>query len=154
MQAIETFWYSCLKHFENALNAQQFNTWIKPLQLDLSQCDDNSPVLIAPNRFVLQWVKENFIPHIEVMAQQHFAREIHFQLILGNSVEAKTINGENNIRNMSEQAIPAVSVKPASKKKNVSQLNPNFTFDSFVTGKANQLARAGAIQVAERPGIA
>ena len=154
MQAIEIFWYSCLKHFENALNAQQFNTWIKPLQLDLSQCNDNSPVLIAPNRFVLQWVKENFIPHIEVMAQQHFAREIHFQLILGNSVEAKTINGENNIRNMSEQAIPAVPVKPVSKKKNVSQLNPNFTFDSFVTGKANQLARAGAIQVAERPGIA
>ena len=61
--------------------------------------------------------EENFIPHIEVMAQQHFAREIRFQLILGNSAEAKTINGENNIRNMSEQAIPAVPVGQLPRKR-------------------------------------
>lgn len=155
MQAIETFWYSCLKHFEKALNAQQFNTWIKPLQLDTSGCNGSDPVLIAPNRFVLQWVKDNFIPHIEVMAQQHFSKEIHFQLILGNTIEAKPHNDENSRnRNISDHTASTIAAKPVTKKRNASQLNPNFTFDSFVTGKANQLARAGAIQVAERPGIA
>ncbi|SDH03130.1 MULTISPECIES: chromosomal replication initiator protein DnaA [unclassified Nitrosomonas] len=155
MQAIETFWYSCLKHFKKELNAQQFNTWIKPLQLDTSEGCDDQPVLIAPNGFVLQWVKDNFIPHIEVMAQQHFSKKIHFQLILGNTAEAKTSNDENlhNV-NVSNRSVQTIAAKPASKKRNASHLNPNFTFDSFVTGKANQLARAGAIQVAERPGIA
>ena len=156
MQAIETFWYSCLKHFEKELNAQQFNTWIKPLRLDTSEKCDDQPVLIAPNRFVLQWVKDNFIPHIEVMAQKHFSKEIHFQLILGNTSEAKSSTNENHralsINDSSAQTI--ATIKPVTKKRNASQLNPNFTFDSFVTGKANQLARAGAIQVAERPGIA
>lgn len=153
MQAIETFWYSCLKHFEKELNAQQFNTWIKPLQLNASECNDENLVLIAPNRFVLLWVKDNFIPKIEVMAQQHFSRKIHFQLILGNTVDAIIPNDENS-RVVSDNTAPAIATKPVPKKRNASQLNPNFTFDSFVTGKANQLARAGAIQVAERPGIA
>lgn len=154
MQAIENFWYSCLKHFAKELNAQQFNTWIKPLQLDTSGSNVGDPVLIAPNRFVLQWVKDNFIPHIEVMAQQHFSKEIHFQLILGNTAEAKTHNDETSC-NVNNHAVSTIATKkPVFKKKNTSQLNPNFTFDSFVTGKANQLARAGAIQVAERPGVA
>lgn len=153
MQAIETFWYSCLKHFEKELNAQQFNTWIKPLQLNASECNDENLVLIAPNRFVLLWVKDNFIPKIEVMAQQHFSRKIHFQLILGNTVDAITSHDENS-RSVSDNTAPVIATKPVTKKRNASQLNPNFTFDSFVTGKANQLARAGAIQVAERPGIA
>ncbi|SDW64420.1 chromosomal replication initiator protein DnaA [Nitrosomonas communis] len=154
MQAIETFWYSCLKHFKKELNAQQFNTWIKPLQLDISENCNDQPILIAPNRFVLQWVKDNFIPHIEVMAQQHFSKKIHFQLILGNTFDTKISNDESSHHVNNNSPVQSLITKPVPKKRNASHLNPSFTFDSFVTGKANQLARAGAIQVAERPGIA
>ncbi len=67
-QSLNTFWLSCLDHFRKELNAQQFNTWIKPLQIDPAFNGDHEVVLIAPNRFVSQWVKDNFIAHIENMA--------------------------------------------------------------------------------------
>lgn len=159
MQEFEAFWYTCLKHFEKELNAQQFNTWIKPLQLDISESCNDQPILIAPNRFVLQWVKDNFIPHMEAMAQQHFSKKIQFQLVLGDITAKKTAPKVNPIVDLpseDEMASTVPIVEPTLSKKVSTKhcLNPNFTFDNFVTGKANQLARAGAIQVAERPGTA
>ena len=64
MPAIESFWLFCLAHFEKELSAQQFNTWIKPLRLD-NASSTFEPTLIAPNRFVMQWVKDNFLTRIE-----------------------------------------------------------------------------------------
>ena len=89
MVTMDTFWLSCLKRFETELNAQQFNTWIKPLQLSLSSAH-NELILVAPNRFVLQWIKDNFLPRIEQMAENHFSRNIHFQLKLADNVLEKT----------------------------------------------------------------
>ena len=151
MQAFNTFWLSCLDHFRNELNAQQFNTWIKPLELEGNNHDNETEVIIiAPNRFVLQWVQDNFISHIKKMAKEHFSKEIQFHLkiadpaqIAKNSTQIEKIVSTSN-----------ATIRPKINKKTSSQLNPIFTFDNFVTGKANQLARAGAIQVAESPGIA
>ena len=148
MQTINTFWLSCLEYFKNELNAQQFNTWINPLQLDSSHTDNSSPILIAPNKFVLQWVKDNFLLHINKMAKIHFSHEIQFQLKLADQE-----NQVKEIKPVSKQK-PKKIVNNVTKKDNPSRLNPNFTFDTFVTGKANQLARAGAIQVASSPGTA
>lgn len=154
MQAFNTFWLSCLEHFRNELNAQQFNTWIKPLQLESGDLDNDAEViLVAPNRFVLQWVQDNFISHIKTMAEEHFAREIRFHLKIAEiSDQPKPVNKHSKKEKKASTTVP-----PTQPKKNPrlnSQLNPNFTFGNFVTGKANQLARAGAIQVAESPGIA
>ena len=139
MLAMHTFWLSCLGHFEKELSAQQFNTWIKPLRLDLSHTE-HEPILVAPNRFVMQWIKDHFLSRIEQMAEKHFSQDIRFQLKLADQDSAK--------------ATTSVAENITSREKPPSRLNPSFTFNSFVTGKANQLARAGAIQVAERPGVA
>ncbi|MGG7054996.1 chromosomal replication initiator protein DnaA [Nitrosomonas sp. ANs5] len=157
MQKIKTFWHACLEHFKQELNGQQFNTWIKPLKLESSSDEDNTLVLTAPNRFVLQWIKDNFIMHIEEMAQNHFHEPIHIKLAIYDAQENGSITNTAVPIKKNEAAKEAVTGRlraVTSKKSNPSQLNPNFTFDAFVTGKANQLARAGAIQVAERPGIA
>lgn len=158
MQKLKTFWHSCLEHFKQELNGQQFNTWIKPLRLEASPSEENVLILIAPNRFVLQWIKDNFITRIEEMAQNYFTEKIHFALALHDSSENQ---GQADLAPVSQkieatqEPVSANKVRPVvTKKTNPSKLNPTFTFDSFVTGKANQLARAGAIQVAERPGIA
>lgn len=148
MQTINTFWLSCIEYFKNELNAQQFNTWINPLQLDISHNDNSKPILIAPNKFVLQWVKDNFLLSINKMAKSHFSHDIQFQLKLADQNKALIINQPI------EERKPQKIIKTVTKKSNPSQLNPNFTFDTFVTGKANQLARAGAIQVAGSPGTA
>ncbi|GKS68021.1 chromosomal replication initiator protein DnaA [Nitrosomonas sp. PY1] len=168
MQSLNTFWLSCLDHFKKELNAQQFNTWIKPLQIDPTSNSDEGVVLIAPNRFVSQWVRDNFIHHIEIMARNYFAKEIAFNLKLSEPVEVKN----NALQTPPPLPQPIISTPPESvmhlrdtdssnsnnpygaNKKNLSRLNPNFTFDNFVTGKANQLARAGAMQVSQSPGIA
>jgi len=157
MQKLKTFWHSCLEHFKQELNGQQFNTWIKPLRLEASPNEENVLILIAPNRFVLQWIKDNFITRIEEMAQSHFSEKIHFALALYDSSENETqadLVPVSQKSGATQEPIPARVRPVVAKKTNPSQLNPTFTFDAFVTGKANQLARAGAIQVAERPGIA
>jgi chromosomal replication initiator protein len=157
MQKLKTFWHSCLEHFKQELNGQQFNTWIKPLRLEASPNEENVLILIAPNRFVLQWIKDNFITRIEEMAQSHFTEKIHFALALYDSSEneAQADLVPVSQKSGAKQEPISARVRPVvAKKTNPSQLNPTFTFDAFVTGKANQLARAGAIQVAERPGIA
>lgn len=154
MQSLNTFWLSCLDHFRKELNAQQFNTWIKPLQIDPSLNNDSEVVLIAPNRFVSQWVKDNFIVHIEEMAQAYFSKKIQFNLKLADQTETKNILPEQAPDQVQDVPKPESDTSATSAKKNPSRLNPNFTFENFVTGKANQLARAGAIQVAESPGTA
>lgn len=153
-QSLNTFWLSCLDHFRKELNAQQFNTWIKPLQIDPAFNGDHEVVLIAPNRFVSQWVKDNFIAHIENMALGYFDKKIRFHLKLVEQTEAKPVIASPAAEEIQQETKPEVKTAYQPARKNPSGLNPNFTFDNFVTGKANQLARAGAIQVAESPGIA
>ncbi|TDI81196.1 MAG: chromosomal replication initiator protein DnaA [Betaproteobacteria bacterium] len=157
MATMDTFWLSCLNHFKKELSAQQFNTWIKPLQFSLSKAH-NELILVAPNRFVLQWIKDNFLSRIEQMAEKYFSENIHLQLKLTNNVPEKTAaptKEDDTITLPSSASIqpPPISRSPSIEKPR-SRLNPAFTFDSFVNGKANQLARAAALQVAERPGVA
>jgi len=156
MATMDTFWLSCLKHFEKELSAQQFNTWIKPLQLSLSSAH-NEVILVAPNRFVLQWIKDNFLSRIEQLAENHFSRNIHFQLNLADNVQEKTATPIENDAIALPSSIPIKSA-PISRRAPIEKpggrLNPSFTFETFVNGKANQLARAAAIQVAECPGVA
>ncbi|OGA35793.1 MAG: chromosomal replication initiation protein DnaA [Betaproteobacteria bacterium RIFCSPLOWO2_12_FULL_62_13b] len=141
---MEGFWDSCLSRFEKELPAQQFSTWIRPLQLDTSTCPSGELRLLAPNRFVLQWVKERFLPRIESMGAEFFATPIRVSLAL------------KELANIPAPAsAPILTAQPQAPKTAAplrSSLIPEFTFANFVAGKANQLARAAALQVAEHPG--
>ncbi|HXZ95893.1 MAG TPA: chromosomal replication initiator protein DnaA [Burkholderiales bacterium] len=139
---MDPFWLSCLAYFEKELTPQQFNTWIKPLKF---VPEDNSLLLVAPNRFVMQWIKERFLLRIQKMAEQYFAKSVSLELALPEKIAAKPV-----LDDISKVTVPVA--KPSS--KSLSRLNPSFSFDTFVTGKANELARAAAIQVADHPGAA
>ena len=144
---MENFWSICLDRFRQELSAQQFNTWIKPLQ-----SEDNNEVLrlLAPNRFVLQWVKDRFISKIELLAQEILSDPIRIELALLENGHAHAV-----IEATPRQETPIASKTKKSKIAEIScGLNSSFNFDNFVTGKANQLARAAALQVAENPGTA
>jgi chromosomal replication initiator protein len=137
---MNSFWRSCLAHFEQQLPPQQFKTWIKPLKF---QAADNQLTLTAPNRFVLQWIRDRFLAEIERLAGERFGNEVGVSLVLAEK----------------ETALPPKELVPASggtkpSTRDISRLNPDFNFSTFVTGKANELARAAAIQVAERTGEA
>src|SRR5256885_12184195 len=79
---MQGFWASCLTRLEKELPAQQFNTWIRPLKLDASAAPSGELRLLAPNRFVLQWVKERFVPRIEAMGAEFFSSPIRVSLNL------------------------------------------------------------------------
>jgi chromosomal replication initiator protein len=164
---MENFWSICLGRFQQELSAQQFNTWIKPLQFE---AQNGAIRLIAPNRFVQQWVKDRFLQRIEKLAVELLTYPIQIELTLlefGLPVEpAKSkVLGESSTPSLlgGSKVLEATTIvakshaKPAKKAKTSSELcglNASFNFDNFVTGKANQLARAAAIQVADNPGTA
>jgi chromosomal replication initiator protein len=140
---MNSFWRYCLSTFENELPAQQFVTWIKPLQADV---EGDTLTLTAPNRFVLQWIRDKFCGRIQELAVEQLERPLEIRLLLAEK-ETRTA--------AVVPSIPAAPQVPQPKgSRDISRLNPGFTFDTFVTGKANELARAAATQVAERPGAA
>jgi chromosomal replication initiator protein len=159
---MEKFWPTCLSRFEQELSAQQFNTWIKPLQAEI---EDNALRIFAPNKFVLQWVKERFLGKIEAIAAELLPKNTLIELAISEKkLTKKTINNHLS-SNAVIQEINDVTLKPSNITSNnarikprnnerASGLNPSFNFDNYVTGRANQLARAAAIQVAENPGQA
>ena len=140
---MQTLWDACLRRLEQELPAQQFNTWIRPLAPETGAPNDTL-ILAAPNRFVLELVRERFAARIERLVAEASGRELGLRLVLARGA------GDTSARLAAPAAVRSV---PEPQIQERSRLNRGFSFDSFVTGKANQLARAAAIQVAENPGI-
>jgi chromosomal replication initiator protein len=139
---MDGLWNHCLRHFEKELPPQQFRTWILPLQ---ASSHERVLTITAPNRFVLQWVRDRFLPVIEQLAREAIPHRIAVVLQLAS-------NPQSGLPAPLPNAAGVEPIKP--KVREHTRLNPSFTFDSFVTGKANQLARAAALQVSEHPGTA
>jgi len=147
---MDGFWQYCLGQFKKDLTIQQYNTWIKPLRATFS---DDSVLLLAPNRFVLQWVREKFLDKIEALAESQFGKVMTVVLKLEEN-PSFSLNAPVNHVKQDDSAKVFTPVISSPSKSNQSGLNPLFTFSGFVPGKANQLARAAALQVAENPGTA
>lgn len=139
------FWQDSLSKLAHELPAQQFNTWIKPLR---PVVNNNEISLMAPNRFILDWVKDKFLSRIEELALDYFGTSTTINLGVDAYINQENPSHSKSITSNTESIV--VSLKKESPKR----LNPIFNFDTLVTGKANQLARAAAIQVAENPGTA
>jgi chromosomal replication initiator protein len=141
-----SLWQQCLVRLQSELPEQQFNTWIRPLHA--IENGDNLR-LLAPNQFVLEWVRKH---HFDMISQTlsdlgpHAAT--HVQLDIGSSkvTPAPTANSGAPLPVTTAFSTPQPVAAPKS------NINPDFTFDSFVGGKSNQLARAASMQVGENPG--
>ena len=166
------FWQSCVHRLEQELPPQQISAWIRPL-VPLA-FDEAGAVLrlSAPNRFKLDWVRKNFSHQIETLASEWFKRPVVLQLELSAAsaeapkksptalavAQANSLTGQqrntSQVSGLNEDAKTeaAMEAPVPSAIDNKSRLNTELTFENFVTGKANQLARAAAIQVAENPG--
>jgi len=146
---MESLWEACTARLQKELPAQQFNTWIRPLRAGALAGADSDLALVAPNRFVLQWIKDRFVPKIEALASELAGRPVRLALALPEA-EVATESPTTPLADL--PAAPAARPAPTRAKTERSNLIPEFTFESFVPGKANQLARAAAVQVAENPG--
>jgi chromosomal replication initiator protein len=167
---MDNFWQTCSAQLELELTPQQFSAWIKPLiPLDY---EEGKLRIAAPNRFKLDWVKTQFASRITALAAQYYEVPTDVQFVLDPRLsapkKAATVTpapdengGAPNGRSVNAAA--AAAAEPVtgvpefnignSPRREQSRINTDLTFDSFVTGKANQLARAAAIQVANNPGV-
>lgn len=171
------FWDLALETLAKELSPQQFKTWIQPLKIrgyDESEC---LLLIGAPNPFKLDWIKRTFSVRLHEIASAYFGAPINLQFTLGGDPTksgAKMANSDLRPERLTgEAAASDVSPSPAFNSGGLgvefeegpdtnpevaladrehSKLNPGLTFESFVTGKANQLARAASIQVAHNPG--
>lgn len=142
-------WDQCLNLLQDELTIQQFNTWIRPLHANQR---DGKLILLAPNRFVSDWIHEHFLKRInEVLTQVSNGKPIDVVIEIGSRRETditQTIS--------SPVSQPTISTTNVTVTKDIplfqSNLNPTFTFDNFVEGKSNQLALAAAKQVGMEPG--
>ena len=141
---MQNLWHACLRRLEQELPAQQFNAWIRPLVIGTAPEDSPALVLVAPNRFVFEMVRDRFVGRIGRLASEAGGRELDVKLTLARASEAPA---------RPPAPAPERRVAEAHLAPDRARLNRAFTFDTFVTGKANQLARAAALQVAENPGI-
>jgi chromosomal replication initiator protein len=134
-----TLWNRCIRDLQAEIPEQQFNTWIRPLQ---AVEDGEKLRLLAPNRFVVDWLNEHYIERI-------------LEIVDDSGARAEVVV-EVGSRQAAPQAAAGTTPRPATSAAAVttveSRLNPSFTFDAFVEGKSNQLARAAALQVGENPG--
>ena len=157
---MENFWQTCSAQLERELTPQQYSAWIKPLApLDY---EEGTLRIAAPNRFKLDWVKTQFANRITALAAEFWDAPVNVQFVLDPRLAAARRPAAGTaIASVAPQAdaVPSNVLVPipsnpaeATPRRDQSRINTALTFESFVTGKANQLARAAAIQVANNPG--
>jgi chromosomal replication initiator protein len=138
---LNSIWQQCITCLEGEISEQQLNTWILPLQVEQEL---NTLRLLAPNRFVMDWVRKHFLDRINEL--------------VSNLDDSKSISVDLSIGSQSRVVVPVVPVVPESRStatrraSHSSGLNEKQKFSSFVEGKSNQLARAASIQISNNPG--
>nr|WP_240354954.1 chromosomal replication initiator protein DnaA [Pectobacterium brasiliense] len=157
-----SLWQQCLARLQDELPATEFSMWIRPLQAELS---DNTLALYAPNRFVLDWVRDKYLNNINVLLNDFCGMDaplLRFEVgskPLVQAVSQPAQSHHNPVSVARQQPVRSAPVRPSWDNSPVqaehtyrSNVNPKHTFDNFVEGKSNQLARAAARQVADNPG--
>lgn len=151
-------WDICVEQLAAELTTEQLNTWIKPLQVEETV---QSILLFAPNRFVKDWVTDRYLDRIQSFYSQHVGGTFQVTVRVGSSglmagatdrvVEVPKQSAQVNHQPVSQPKVREPAVVEGSIKHS-NRLNADFRFENFVEGKSNQLARAAAQRVSEKPG--
>ncbi len=173
---MNSFWNYCVEQLGVELPAQQFSTWIRPLQLASDKNAVGEVTIAAPNRFILKWVRDNYLNIFQRLADDFYKEPVTVILTVGGAPVAASGSAQAPARSTppassmvgttSTTAAPLFktedvreSAAQTANRKNIGSLNgqgtrlmPHFTFDSLVVGKANELARAACLNVSQSPG--
>ncbi|OGT91914.1 MAG: chromosomal replication initiation protein DnaA [Gammaproteobacteria bacterium RIFOXYD12_FULL_61_37] len=144
-------WNYCIERLKTSLSPQQFNTWILPLQVTYATQSIN---LLAPNRFVLDWVKKHYFNLITSYLHDYSgssAPQIFLEIGTKPKLSAVPIHGFDSVLSNNPQINQKIDTIDLSIYTD-SNVNSEFTFDTFVEGKSNQLARAASFQIGINPG--
>ncbi|WP_312242461.1 chromosomal replication initiator protein DnaA [Pantoea sp.] len=158
-----TLWQQCLARLQDELPATEFSMWIRPLQAELN---DNTLALYAPNRFVLDWVRDKYLNSINGLLNEFCGADVpllRFEVgtrpVTQAAVSQPVMASVNVPTRQENRPAPVQNLRPSWDNVPApadvtyrSNVNSRHNFDNFVEGKSNQLARAAARQVADNPG--
>lgn len=145
---MNSFWDSCLEYFKTVLSSQQYKTWVHPLD---GAIINGEIVIVAPNRFLLVWARDNYSKDLKRLAKDSSGSQLPIRFTLKTPPPADQNVSEPEATELPTNTSEPIDSKADKKNNRLPQLNPAFTFDSFVTGRGNQLARAAALQVCDNP---
>jgi chromosomal replication initiator protein len=148
---MQDLWQNCVEHLAQELPEQQFNTWIKPLQATFSS-DFSKVTILVGNRFKLDWIRTQYSKKLASVLSSIYGQGIAVELALspkelGNKAPDLILGREHEF----SYSIPP-STEENSDDSFKNRLNSALTFESFVEGSANRMARAAAMHVASIPG--
>lgn len=157
-------WITCVEQLSGELTVEQLNTWIRPLQAEMKS---HHLRIFAPNRFVKDWVAGRYLDRIQQLINDAEGRAVRIDLLVGSLSEGGPAPGDSGARPAADppqvrsRSLPVIVTDSSSEREPVEvegstkhgdRLNTEFRFDTFVEGKSNQLARAAAQRVSEKPG--
>lgn len=167
-----TLWNYCLSRLQDELSSQLFNTWIRPLVLEADASNDRILVIGAPNRFIADWVSNKYLARMRELLREYSGSERNVDVsvqVQSGAGGARQLAPTQEREPDARAPIEIVSAQPRSPAiliphtrsnplqvegdiKHQSNVNRDLTFENFVEGKSNHMARAAAMQVAENPG--
>ena len=136
-----TAWQRCIDRLEGDVAPEAFNTYVRPLQ---AVEDGTTLRLLAPNSFIRDWVDEYLFETIEAFIHQHESAETKIVVQVGSRTTPASANGG------AEET--AATADARTERRPLTTLNPDFTFENFIEGNSNRMARAAAMHVASNPG--
>ncbi len=174
-------WNYCIEQLAAELPAQQFSTWIRPLQLIADKNAAGEVIIGVPNRFILKWVRDNYLSRFQGLAEDFYKEPVTVVLSIGaasaaadaptrstppvnpaaisqqepSATQKNSVPGSATVfktADIRESATQTPSRNQGSLNGQGTRLMPHFTFDSLVVGKANELARAACLNVSQSPG--
>ena len=164
----DSAWNACLKVIKDNISLQAFKTWFEPI-IPI-RLEDNVLTIQVPSHFFYEWLEENYITLLKKVIQKELGAEgrLEYSIVMENNTTNSTpytvrlpaLNRKelknspvNMPLNLNENQIRNPFIIPGLKKVNVeSNLNPSYSFDNFVEGDCNRLARASGFAVANKPG--
>jgi chromosomal replication initiator protein len=142
--ATDPIWQKTLDKLEDSLNPQHFATWIKPIEFVNAESD--TVELQVPNRFFLDWIRENYFQLIRETLSSIGSVEYNIEFSISTTTEET-----HNSLPSEEKSVPVKPVTTSLPRNQTFNINPKYTFDEFVTGSSNQFAYAAAMAVANNP---
>ena len=161
-------WDNCLEIIKDNVNSQSFKTWFEPIKP--VKLNSNVLTIQVPSQFFYEWLEEHYITLLKKIVKKELGTEgrLEYSIVMENSynntkpytVKVPT-SSRRDVRNypvsmpidINESSIRNPFIIPGLKKVNIeSQLNPNYSFENFIEGDCNRLARSAGYAVANKPG--
>jgi chromosomal replication initiator protein len=164
-------WDNCLQTIRRNVNGQSYKTWFEPIRA--IRLENNALTIQVPNKFFYEWLEEHYVALLKMTIRKELGDKgrLEYQILtaplqgrpnITRTAEEVTApvksNGTATAQGLTPGTVDATNIKnpfviPGIKKLKIDpQLNVNYTFDSFIEGDCNRLARSAGLAVARKPG--